>query len=69
MISYPKLANDKNVFNDILKNCDNFLFDCDGVLWQGSVAIDGLLLVFIVFNKLYKIGSKISLKISRHLLI
>ena len=35
------LANDRQVFQKIISGCDNFLFDCDGVLWQGMVPIEG----------------------------
>uniref|UniRef100_A0A0B7BHK2 Phosphoglycolate phosphatase n=1 Tax=Arion vulgaris TaxID=1028688 RepID=A0A0B7BHK2_9EUPU len=41
---------------DIIDNVDNFLFDCDGVLWDGNGVIAGSLAVVL---KLKQLGKKV----------
>ena len=48
------LASDQQVFRKILSTCNHFLFDCDGVLWQGSNVIKGAVNVVNQLNKLGK---------------
>lgn len=50
------LASNKSVFDDIIKDIDTFVFDCDGVLWHGETAIEGA--VFVV-NKLKSMGKRV----------
>nr|CAB3242634.1 phosphoglycolate phosphatase-like [Phallusia mammillata] len=49
-------AKAKKVFNELIASCDTFLFDCDGVLWQGYNAIPG---AAAVVNFLKKSGKQV----------
>jgi len=49
-------ASIQNVFLSILDCCDNFLFDCDGVLWQANTALQGAV---ETVNLLQKLGKKV----------
>lgn len=54
-----KLFNIKNI-----KLFDNFLFDCDGVLWRGDIPING---VSDVINRLYNENKQIFFIVLIHL--
>lgn len=51
---FPTRLN-KDLAASLIKNADNFLFDCDGVIWNWPKAIDGSV-EFI--NKLKKLGKR-----------
>jgi len=34
-------ASGEDVFSQMMNSYDTFLFDCDGVLWMGDVAVEG----------------------------
>ena len=50
------LASDQQVFRKIIRTCNNFLFDCDGVLWQGNNIITGAV---DAVNRLQKLGKQV----------
>ncbi|XP_041365961.1 glycerol-3-phosphate phosphatase-like isoform X2 [Gigantopelta aegis] len=47
---------DKTSAKDLVNSVDNFLFDCDGVLWDGKGAIDGSL---ETIQKLLSMGKRV----------
>jgi len=50
----PKLVNNKEDYEKIMKETDTFLFDCDGVIWIGDKAIEGAVKVISQLKKLNK---------------
>uniref|UniRef100_H2YW30 Phosphoglycolate phosphatase n=1 Tax=Ciona savignyi TaxID=51511 RepID=H2YW30_CIOSA len=51
-----KHASSKSCFQEILSKIDTFLFDCDGVLWQGNHAVLG---APAVVSHLHNIGKRV----------
>jgi HAD superfamily hydrolase (TIGR01450 family) len=51
---FPTRLN-KEIANGLMKQVDNFLFDCDGVIWHWPKPIDGSV---ELINKLKKMGKR-----------
>ena len=49
-------ASASNNFQSIIQDCDNFLFDCDGVLWQSTTPLEGAVKAV---NLLHKLGKRV----------